>query len=389
MRETVVQLREIVSLITKGTTPTTMGYPFVKKGINFVKAESISENFNFNVYKFEHITKECDDVLQRSRLKENDLLFSIAGVIGKVAVVTKTILPANTNQALAILRPIEEKVNPRFLAYILSSSIIYNQCLVKKNGVAQVNISLKNIGDFIIPLPPLEEQRAIAEKLDKVSQLVDKRKEQLQQLDQLVKSQFISFFGSTDLSDEKKSNVRIGDVAEIVGGSTPKTDIEEYWNGEYFWITPAELKDDSYMIKTTIRKLSKAGVESCSLKKMPVNTVLLSSRAPIGKVAITGVEMYCNQGFKNIICSNKLQPTFIYFLLKYNTKYLNSLGRGATFKEISKSIVENIKIPLPPMELQNQFAEFVEKVEKLKGKVNNSLTHLKLLKQSLMQQYFG
>lgn len=334
--------------------------------------------------------------VDKKYLKKGDIIIEKSGGSDNQPVGRVVYFEAENNKYLfnnftSVLRVKNDIAFPKYIFYCLFYKYKIGATRPFENKTTGLhNLKLEQyINSILIPLSPMEEQRAIAEKLDKVSQLVDKRKEQLQQLDQLVKSQFISFFGSTDLSDEKKSNVRIGDVAEIVGGSTPKTDIEEYWNGEYFWITPAELKDDSYMIKTTIRKLTKAGVESCSLKKMPVNTVLLSSRAPIGKVAITGVEMYCNQGFKNIICSNKLQPTFIYFLLKYNTKYLNSLGRGATFKEISKSIVENIKIPLPPMEPQNQFAEFVEKVEKLKEKVNNSLTHLNLLKQSLMQQYFG
>lgn len=362
---------------------------YVESGLRIIRITNVQKGYiEDDLPCYYPIEKERE--LQKFILKENDLLISLTGNVGRVGLLPKKYLPSVLNQRVGCIRVNDEnKVNNKYLFHFLNNDKFEVESVYNAKGVAQKNMSTEWLKQQEIPLPPLEEQRAIAEKLDKVSQLVDKRKEQLQQLDQLVKSQFISFFGSTDLSDEKKSNVRISDVAEIVGGSTPKTDIEEYWNGEYFWITPAELKDDSYMIKTTIRKLTKAGVESCSLKKMPVNTVLLSSRAPIGKVAITGVEMYCNQGFKNIICSNKLQPTFIYFLLKYNTKYLNSLGRGATFKEISKSIVENIKIPLPPMEPQNQFAEFVEKVEKLKEKVNNSLTHLNLLKQSLMQQYFG
>lgn len=361
--------------ITMGQSPESQYYNVLAQGLPFFQGNAdFGERHPF-------VRVWCTNPKKTSDV--GAILMSVRAPIGALNLVN---VKCAIGRGLVSLKP-NSKCMLKYLLYALKSKVE----VLKSMGTGSTfkAISKPIVEELEIPLPPIEEQRAIAEKLDKVSQLVDKRKEQLQQLDQLVKSQFISFFGSTDLSDEKKSNVRIGDVAEIVGGSTPKTDIEEYWNGEYFWITPAELKDDSYMIKTTIRKLTKAGVESCSLKKMPVNTVLLSSRAPIGKVAITGVEMYCNQGFKNIICSNKLQPTFIYFLLKYNTKYLNSLGRGATFKEISKSIVENIKIPLPPMEPQNQFAEFVEKVEKLKEKVNNSLTHLNLLKQSLMQQYFG
>ena len=117
--------------------------------------------------------------------------------------------------------------------------------------------------------------------------------------------------------------------------------------------------------------------------------MILSSRAPIGKVAIAGNTFYCNQGFKNIICNQDINPVFLYSLLRMNTRYLNSLGRGATFKEISKAIVENIRIPVPPRMHQDRFAAFVAEVDKSKLAVQQSLEKLETLKKSLMQQYFG
>ena len=183
--------------------------------------------------------------------------------------------------------------------------------------------------------------------------------------------------------------VKLGEVCTVVSGSTPKTSVEEYWDGEYRWITPAELSADSGYIYDSVRKLTKAGVDSCSLQEMPVNTVILSSRAPIGKVAIAGNTFYCNQGFKNIVCSKSIVPRYLYTILLLNTEYLNSLGRGATFKEISKSIVENIKIPVPSVELQEQFTTFVEQTDKSKLALQQSLEKLETLKKSLMQKYFG
>ena len=137
------------------------------------------------------------------------------------------------------------------------------------------------------------------------------------------------------------------------------------------------------------KKITEAGRNSCSLRLMPINTVILSSRAPIGKVAILGKEMCCNQGFKNIICNEKILPKYLYYLLAYNTDYLNSLGRGATFKEISKKIVEDIRISLPSIEQQAKFITFSEQVDKSKFAVQKSLEKTQLLFDSLMQEYFG
>ena len=161
--------------------------------------------------------------------------------------------------------------------------------------------------------------------------------------------------------EEDMTRVRLGDVCTVVSGSTPKTEISEYWDGDIDWITPAELSDDTYVVKESVRKITKEGVSKTGLKSFPAGTVILSSRAPIGKVAIAGKEMYCNQGFKNLICSDKISNEYLYWFLKGNTSYLKSLGRGATFKEISKTIVENIEINLPSMSEQLQVSSVMKK----------------------------
>ena len=155
---------------------------------------------------------------------------------------------------------------------------------------------------------------------------------------------------------------RLGDICDIVSGSTPKSNIPEYWDGDVKWITPAEIGEDSYIITDSVRKITKLGVKKTGLSLLPKGTVLLSSRAPIGKVAIAGCDMYCNQGFKNLICSPQINNRYLYWFLKGNTVYLKSLGRGATFKEISKKIVADIRITLPTKEKQLNIVKQLEKI---------------------------
>ena len=157
---------------------------------------------------------------------------------------------------------------------------------------------------------------------------------------------------------------KLGEICEIVSGSTPKTTVEEYWDGDVKWITPAEITEDSYIINDSARKITELGVKKTGLTPFPEGTVILSSRAPIGKVAIAGCEMYCNQGFKNLICSDKINNKYLYWFLRGNTDFLNSLGRGATFKEISKGIVSEILINVP--DIDDQIAA-VNNLEKLSG----------------------
>ena len=183
--------------------------------------------------------------------------------------------------------------------------------------------------------------------------------------------------------------VKLGEVCEIVTGSTPKSTNPDYWNGEYKWITPAEISDDDFIIVDTQRKISKLGIEKTGLKSFPMVTVLLSSRAPIGKVAIAGCEMYCNQGFKNFICSNEINNEYLYYFLKSRKNFLNNIGRGATFKEISKSIISNIEIILPSYDVQCTQTQNLKKIDNLIYLRKKVIKEYQLLVKSRFNEMFG
>lgn len=182
---------------------------------------------------------------------------------------------------------------------------------------------------------------------------------------------------------------KLGDICEIVSGSTPKTSIEEYWDGDIKWITPAEINDDTYIVTDSVRKITDLGAKKTGLSPFPEGTVILSSRAPIGKVAIAGCAMCCNQGFKNLICSEKILNKYLYWFLKGNTSFLNSLGRGATFKEISKSIVSQIEINVPDIEYQKEAADILEKVSEVIYLRKQELTALDNLINARFVEMFG
>lgn len=182
---------------------------------------------------------------------------------------------------------------------------------------------------------------------------------------------------------------KLGEVCTIVSGSTPKTSVTSYWDGNIKWITPAELNEDTFYIMDSVRHITEEGKEKTGLSYLPTGTVILSSRAPIGKTAIAGCEMCCNQGFKNLICSDVIYNEYLYFFLKSKTDYLNSLGRGATFKEISKSIVESIEIPLPEVNQQKEIAEKFKKLEQLISLRKQQLAKLDELVKARFVEMFG
>ena len=182
---------------------------------------------------------------------------------------------------------------------------------------------------------------------------------------------------------------RLGEICEIVSGSTPKTNVPEYWDGDVKWITPAEISEESYIIEDTARHITDLGVQKTGLTSFPEGTVILSSRAPIGKVAIAGCEMYCNQGFKNLICSEIIDNRYLYWFLKGNTEYLNSLGRGATFKEISKKIVSDIEITVPAIEKQRAAVKVLEKTSGIIATRKQELRTLDNLIKARFVEMFG
>ena len=182
---------------------------------------------------------------------------------------------------------------------------------------------------------------------------------------------------------------KLGEICGIVSGSTPKTGIAEYWDGNLKWITPAEIDDESYIITDSARKLTELGVKKTGLSSFPSGTVILSSRAPIGKVAIAGCKMYCNQGFKNLICSDRINNRYLYWFLKGNTAYLNSLGRGATFKEISKKIVSDIEINVPEISQQLAAVDALERVSEIIRLRKNQLQKSDELVKARFVEMFG
>jgi type I restriction enzyme M protein len=171
----IVKLGEICERITKGTTPTTVGFSYQEKGINFVKIESIDDYGYFLTDKFAYISEECNKAFKRSQLKKGDILFSIAGALGRVALVNEEILPANTNQALAIISP-KNVVDSGYLEQVLRSPLVISKLEGLKVGVAQSNISLTQVSDFEIPIPEINIQVQIVKKIKTEQSIVEANK---------------------------------------------------------------------------------------------------------------------------------------------------------------------------------------------------------------------
>lgn len=185
--------------------------------------------------------------------------------------------------------------------------------------------------------------------------------------------------------------VRLADCCEIVSGATPSTGVRRYWGGDIAWATPKDLSGlESKYLERTPQTLTQEGYESCSAKIMPPNSVLFSSRAPIGHVAINTAPMCTNQGFKSFVPdAERLSADFLYYWLRANKVYLQSLGVGATFKEVSKSIVADVGLPLPPLPEQRRIAAILDKADALRTQRRAAISKLDELLQSVFLDMFG
>ncbi len=287
------------------------------------------------------------------------------------------------------IKDVENHFIPDFLYYYLSAPSTYSifEKLVKGGVVSNLNSDI--VKGIKAPVPPMEVQRQIVAELDKINEVIADCRELLRNLDTLAQSLFYDTFGDPITNPKGWGIKTLGSIAAILGGSTPKTNIEEYWKGDLCWVTPAELKGEKYIIDTE-RHISEIGRASAGLQLFPINTVLLTSRAPIGKVAIAKTPMYCNQGFKNLICDSKqAHYQYVYSFLSLITELLKEKGSGATFKEISKRVTETIPIPVPPLALQQQFAAQVERIEEQEKTVEATIAELQTLLDCRLDFWFN
>ena len=375
-----IRLGDIATTITKGTTPTTIGFPFVDTGINFVKIESIDEAGNFLPDRFAHITDECNRKLGRSILEENDILFSIAGAIGRTAIVPKSIIPANTNQALAIIRIPSNAINLQFVLYALQSRAVAEQSEKQKQGVAQLNLSLKNIADIQIPLASSEKQAEIVRILAALDVTIGQRKEQIKLIDQLVKSRFIELFGDPIMNPRGWQTMALEDNATLLNGRAYKQDelldsgkypvlrVGNFFSNRGWYYSNLELNEDKYCDN---------------------GDLLYAWSASFGPQIWNGGKVIYHYHIWKVLVGKAYNKQFLCNLLEYTTESLMNDTHGIAMMHLTKSGMEKTEFIVPPLELQEQFAAFVEQTDKSKLAVQKGLQELEILKKSLMQQYFG
>jgi type I restriction enzyme S subunit len=182
----------------------------------------------------------------------------------------------------------------------------------------------------------------------------------------------------------------LGELGDIASGATPKTGVKEYWNGDIPWITPADLTNhEGVWFRGKLKRISKLGFEACSTRMLPRGSILFSSRAPIGHCAVAAYPLCTNQGFKSLVPNQRLDSVYGYFALRAVTPSIVSQGRGATFAEVSKEIMESVRIPVRPLPEQKRIAALLENTDGLRRTRRYARQLSDTFLQSVFLEMFG
>lgn len=371
-----VKLGEVTSLITKGTTPTSIGHAFQKHGVNFIKIESLSNNGSFIKNKFAYIDQETNSKLLRSQLNVGDVLFSIAGVIGRTAVVTPDILPANTNQALAIIRPKSKSIlNSNFLHFILNSETVKKISQDASSQLAQANLSLGDLANLTLDLPTIDEQEKISSFLSSIDEKISLLTRKYELLNTYKKGVMQKIFNQDIRFKDDVGNeyadweiVKLEEIAYTTTGSSNR--IDSTLIGEYTFFDRSEDIRTSDKFLFDCEAVIVAGEGQAFTPKYFVGKFDLHQRA------------YAIMNFK------ESYGKYIHYHIDFHRDYLLSQAVGSTVKSLRLPMLNKMPIKLPCVEEQTKIANFLSVLDEKISNVQKQLELAKQYKQGLLQQMF-
>ncbi len=321
------------------------------------------------------------DRIQRAEPVADDLLYSREGTYFGIAAEVPKNVKVCLGQRMMLIRPKRELINSRYLRYWLNSPLMSGYIYGYRDGSVAERLNLPVVRGLPVALPPLQTQHVIAGILGALDDKIELNRRMNATLESMARAVFQEL-----VKDEGGEEKLIGDVVTIVGGSTPSTANLAFWDGgDIHWATPKDLAPlQSPFLLDTNSRITALGLQEISSGLLPVGTVLLSSRAPIGYLAIAQIPTAINQGFIAIKCTTEVPNYFVVNWLKANMEEIIGRANGTTFLEISKSNFRPMKIVIPPPERMKVFIEVVEPLyQKIVANLKESRT-LANLRDSLL-----
>jgi type I restriction enzyme, S subunit len=419
----VTKLDDICYQITDGTHKTPK---YQKNGIKFISIKNIRpfKEINWDSYKKYISLDEHRKLIKRARPEKGDILFPRIGTLGFAKRINFDD-EVSIFVGLGLLKPIKKCINSKYLEYYMNTPYINMLSRKKATGTGRKTLALEETKKMPFPLCPLNEQNRIVEKIEELFSGLDKATEELQKVQEQLKVYRQSvlkaaFDGKLTEEWREKENLHLpekiknidnnflkkiykipnswkwlilSDIGKVVSGGTPSTKQAEYFNGDIPWITPKDLSGytKKYISKGK-RNISKRGLDNSSAKLIPKGSIIFSSRAPIGYVAITENALCTNQGFKNLVLNEGFYSDYVYYYLKNAKRLADSYASGTTFKEISGSKFAILPIPICNIKEQNQIVQEIESrlsvCDKIEESVESGLKKIEHLRQSILKKAF-
>ena len=371
---------------------------FVESGVPFINAGHLNNGI-INYDKMNYITINKYNSLGSGKIIKNDILFCLRGSLGKYAIVDGDSLGAIAS-SLVIIRPFQNADN-RFIAHFLSTAKFKEYIIKNNNGSSQPNLSAKSVASFIIPLPPKSTQLSIVSELDKINELIRLKKEQLKDFDNLAQSIFYEMFGDPVENERGWEVKKLGEICSLIcNGNTPKGGSEVYVdNGTLFlrsqnvWKNRLDLDDVAFIDEATHKSLKKSALNHYDLlitKTGRVNT----ENSSLGRTALFEGE----DGSANInghvylvrLKEGMVHKYVLYILISNSYRELirRTCVGGIDKRQLNKNHIEDFPIIFPPIEMQQNFVNKIEAIEKSKIRVSKIIMDLETLLASRMQYWF-
>jgi type I restriction enzyme, S subunit len=330
------------------------------------------------------------ETIQKMNLKPYPIGTVLCSCSGNMGICAITGSPLVSNQTFAGIVPTKE-IDSEYLYYLLTFYKYKLQIL--SSGTTIAYISRDKFESLLVPIPPIVEQKKIVSILAMLDDAIEKTNTIIQKTN-LLKSALMKKIFTQGIYHKNIQHTKIGimpenwkiaaleEVAEIYGGSTPNTNLSEYWNGDIPFVTPTDVTklNGHHILTITKKRITSKGLKSKSLKILPPGTVLVTTRATIGIPAINGIPITTNQGFTNLVCKEIIHNIYLFYLIKYYKKQLEALANGSTFKEISKKNIRQLMIPIPPIEEQREISKILALVEekiRYEQEYNHNLQNIK------------
>lgn len=358
----------------------------------FLNAGNVTnDGFKFNTCNF--ITESKDYALRKGKVKRHDSVLTTRGTVGNVAYYDESVPyeDIRINSGMVILRPSSE-IHPRYLYVFLKSNVFQNQVKAYLTGSAQPQLPIRDINMLKLKLPPLPEQKRIAHIYGSLDDKIELNRRMNETLEGIARALFKSWFVDfdpvkakgegrdpklpkeiadlfPDSFEESELGMipkgwrvgEIGNAVSVLGGGTPRTKEPAYWEGGIHpFCTPKDMSNlTSTVLLDTERHITDAGVNKISSRQLPHGTVLMSSRAPIGYLAIVEVPVSVNQGIIAMVCDGQLPNHYILYWTKTNMDIIEARANGSTFMEISKRNFRTIPILIPSEQILKAFVDTV------------------------------